>query len=93
MEVEVSELMFELILTLNNMRKFGLKLQATMLGLVILRAVKNKLEFNGGCSALGIAKPGLHRYLWYLSGKRKRPGDVVREALRQLEREEFKTIS
>ena len=92
MEVEVSELMFELILTLNNMRKFGLKLQATMLGLVILRAVKNKLEFNGGCSALGIAKPGLHRYLWYLSGKRKIPSDVVKKALRHLEREEFESI-
>ena len=57
--------------------------------LSILRAVKNKLGFNGACSALGIAKSSLHRYL---SGKRKIPSDVVKKALRHLEREEFESI-
>ena len=57
--------------------------------LSILRAVKNKLGFNGACSALGIAKSSLHRYL---SGKRKIPDEVVKKALRYLEREEFESI-
>jgi len=57
--------------------------------LSILRAVKNKLGFNGACSALGIAKSSLHRYL---SGKRKIPGNVVKKALRYLGKEEFESI-
>jgi len=47
----------------------------------ILEAVKNKLGFTKACEVLGIVKPSLHRYL---SGERRIPNDVVRNALRFL---------
>jgi len=54
-----------------------------------LGAVKDKLGFTKACEVLGIAKSSMHRYL---SGERRIPNDVVKNALRFLTRSEFEGI-
>jgi len=55
----------------------------------ILEAVKDKLGFTEAREVLGIAKSSMHRYL---SGERKIPSDVVKNALRFLTKSEFESI-
>ncbi|RLG86769.1 MAG: integrase [Thermoprotei archaeon] len=87
--MEVRELTLELDSDVEWYERVRVEALSDDVRLSILRAVKNKLGFNGACSALGIAKSSLHRYL---SGKRKVPGDVVKKALRYLGKEEFESI-
>ena len=49
----------------------------------ILSSVKNKLGFNETCKGLNLAKSSLHRYL---SRQRSIPGEVVKQALKFLEK-------
>ncbi|PUA33335.1 MAG: integrase [Zestosphaera tikiterensis] len=55
----------------------------------ILEVVKNKLGFTKACEVLGIVKSSLHRYL---SGERRVPNEVVKNALKFLTKSEFESI-